>query len=128
MPAKKVLYTVEYSLRSSPAILYNFLTTPSGLSQWFAEHVDINGDEINFTWDGSVDTAYIVEKDEDSFVRYRWDYQDEDQYFEFRITKSEITDDTILTVTDFCDDYEVEDQRQLWDRQITILKRQIGAG
>lgn len=119
-------YTLEYSVRSSPAILFNFLTTPSGLAQWFADKVDINEVECTFEWEGSADTAYIVEQEENEFIRYRWDYQGEEEYFEFRITKSEVTGDTILLVTDFADDFDREEEQMLWDKQIAVLKQQLG--
>lgn len=119
-------FEMEFNVKSSAAILYDFLTTPSGLAQWFAEDVDINDDEYSFTWEGSEDTAYLLETEENVFVRYRWDYQSDEEYFEFRIGKSEITGDTILYLTDFAEDYDIDDQKLLWENQIKQLKQQIG--
>lgn len=123
---KVVPYQVEYTIRSSPTILFNFLSSPSGLAQWFADHVDIKDDECTFEWNGSEEKAYIVEWEEDELIRFRWEYDDDDQYFEFRVTKSEVTGDTILVVTDFADETEVEDQQRLWDSQIDLLIQQVG--
>ena len=119
-------FEMEFSVKSSPSILYDFLTTPSGLAQWFADDVDINENECSFVWEGAEDIAYIIDSEEDVFVRYRWEYQNEEEYFEFRIGKSEITRDTILYITDFAEDFEIEDQKLLWENQVKKLKQQIG--
>ncbi|GIV32994.1 MAG: hypothetical protein KatS3mg031_0529 [Chitinophagales bacterium] len=121
-----LMFQLEYTIRSSPSILYDFLTTPSGLAQWFADKVDFNEPHCTFEWDGSVEHATIIDSIEDEYVRYRWDYSDEDEYFEFRITRNEITGDTVLTITDFAPESEIESQKLLWDSQIKTLIHQIG--
>ncbi|MBC8047337.1 MAG: ATPase [Fimbriimonadaceae bacterium] len=120
-------FTLEYMIRSSPLVLYNFLISPTGLQQWFADEVDNEGNTYFFTWNGSMETAELISTEDDDFIRYRWDYYDKDQYFEFRIDKTEVTDDTILYITDFADEKEMESQKQLWDTQIKNLIRRIGA-
>ncbi|MFN0274533.1 MAG: START-like domain-containing protein [Chitinophagales bacterium] len=125
--AKQKKYTLEYIIRSSPLVLYNFLINPTGLQQWFAEEVDNEGTTYSFTWRGHTDIAYLISTEDDDFIRYRWDYYDEDKYFEFRIEKGEITDDTILYITDFAEEKEIEGQKQLWDTQIKNLIKRIGA-
>lgn len=122
----QVKYEMEYSFRASPSILYNLLSTSSGMTLWFADNADIGEEECIFTWDGYDDIAYIVENVEDELIRYRWDYMDDDEYFEFRISKSEVTGDTILTVTDFAAENEIEDQKLLWEKQIKNLSVQVG--
>jgi uncharacterized protein YndB with AHSA1/START domain len=122
----RVSYKTEYVVKSSPTILFEFVTTPSGLVQWFADKVDINGDEITFNWKGSEDTALILEWVEDERVRYRWLWQEDDEFFQFRIYKNDITRDTVLEVIDFCDENEVEDQKRLWDSQIKRLIQAVG--
>lgn len=124
----RVKYTVEFMVRSSPAILYNFLTSASSLAQWFCDSCDVNGDVYTFTWDGFDENAVLEDTDEDAYVKYRWeDADNEDEFFEFEIFKSEISNDTVLTITDFADDDEVDDQKLLWERQIETLSKRIGA-
>lgn len=123
---KRVSFTQEYTFRASPTILFNLLSTPSGLTLWFADSADINDGVCSFIWDGNEDIAYVLDQAENEFIRYRWDYQDEEEFFEFRISKSEVTGDTILQVTDFADDYELDDQKLLWDQQIKELSTQVG--
>ncbi|HXH19294.1 MAG TPA: START-like domain-containing protein [Chitinophagales bacterium] len=119
-------FQLEYTIRSSPAILYEFLTTPSGLAQWFADSVDITDHHCRFVWEGVEEYATIIDSIPDEYIRYRWDNSDEDEYFEFRITKNEITGDTILTITDFASESELNDQKMLWDSQVKTLIQQIG--
>ncbi|MFM2049360.1 MAG: hypothetical protein RI955_1908, partial [Bacteroidota bacterium] len=38
--SKKKAFTLEYIVKSSPSILYDFISTTSGLAQWFADRVD----------------------------------------------------------------------------------------
>lgn len=125
--SKKKQFTIEYIIKSSPLVLYNCLITATGLQQWFADTVDNDGNTFYFTWNGETEIAELISTEEDDYIRFRWEYQDEDEYFEFRIDKTEITNDTILFVTDFADEREVDAQRRLWDAQIHNLIKRIGA-
>ena len=122
----RTAFELEYVVRSSIPILYKFLTTPSGLAQWFADEVDINEGVYSFNWEGSSEEAELLDEEEDEFVRYRWMESDDDEYFEFKIGRSEVTGDTILYITDFEDERFVEDQERFWDSQIKQLRQQIG--
>jgi uncharacterized protein YndB with AHSA1/START domain len=121
------MYTIEIPIRCSPSILYEFLSTPAGLQEWFADEVNQREDNFYFTWDGSVDEAELVESEENVSVKFRWDYYDDDEFFEFRITQSDVTNETILQITDFADKYDIKDQQQLWNRQVNDLKHRIGS-
>jgi len=127
MKSKKIMFTLEYPVRCSPAILYEFLATPNGLQEWFAEKVDQREDTFYFTWNGATDEAQRVEVSENDRVRYRWDYYDQDEYFEFKIDQSAVTNETILLITDFADKSDMKDQQQLWDTQVQELKHRIGS-
>lgn len=125
--SKKNLFTVEVPVRCSPSILFEFLSTPSGLQEWFADEVDQRDETFYFSWDGSTDEAELLESEENVFVKFRWDYYSDDEYFEFRIAQSDVTNETILQVSDFADKAEIKDQQQLWNRQINDLKHRIGS-
>lgn len=123
---KKSPYTLEYPVRCSPTILYEFLSTPTGLQEWFAEKVDERDGVFSFSWDNSVEKAELIEKEEDKFVRFRWLNAPKDEFFEFRIDKSEVTNQTILAVKDFADKKDIKDQSNLWEHQIKDLFHRIG--
>jgi uncharacterized protein YndB with AHSA1/START domain len=121
------MYTLEFPIRCSPAILYEFLSTPVGLQEWFADKVDQRDSMYYFSWNGAVDTAEVIEQFENNYVRYRWDYYDADEFFEFRIEQSPVTNETILRITDFADKTDLKDQERLWNTQVSDLKHRIGA-
>jgi len=127
MSKKKIMYSMEFPIRCSPTILYEFLSTPVGLQEWFADKVDQRDHKFFFSWNGSVESADVLEHIESEFIRYRWDYQGKDEFFEFSIEQSPVTSETILRITDFADKIDMKDQEQLWNSQVSDLKHRIGA-
>ena len=125
-----IKYSIEYPIKTSISILYKRLTTPSGLSEWFADNVNIKNDVLTFYWDGSEEDAIVLKKKKHEFIRYQWlddDEGEEERYFEFYIQVHNMTKDISLIVTDFAEDeQEKEDGMQLWDKQIDNLKNAIG--
>ena len=123
-----IKYSIEYPIKTSISILYKRLTTPSGLSEWFADNVNIKNDVLTFYWDGSEEDAIILKMKKHEFIRFQWvDDQGEEKYFEFFIQVHNMTKDISLIVTDFAEDeQEKVDGIQLWDKQIDNLKNAIG--
>jgi uncharacterized protein YndB with AHSA1/START domain len=127
MKMSKQLYTLEYPVRCSPGILYEFLATPAGLQEWFADKVDERENVFSFSWNGSADKAEVVESELEKFIRFRWLHTGKDEYFEFRIEKSEVTNQTILIIKDFAEKKEIKDQSMLWDYQVKDLLHRLGS-
>lgn len=127
---ERVKIQLEYLLRASPTLLYQFFTTPSALVRWFCDGVDIHGNGIyTFEWSGTEEVAQLTEDIEEELVRFRWlDDEREGEYLEFKITISPVTGETILEITDFCDADEVEEQKALWETQIRQLRKETGSG
>ncbi len=125
--SKKQLFTLEYPVRCSPSILYEFLSTPAGLQEWFAEKVDERDSVFSFSWDGSVDKAEVLESIDDKSIRFHWLHAPKEEFFEFSIEKSEVTNQTILMVKDFAEKKEIKDQSQLWNSQLKDLFHRIGS-
>lgn len=117
---------LEYPINSSPKVLYTRLSTPGGLAEWFADDVNLKGSVYSFIWDGSEQKAELLQKKENKYIRFSWEEEDEDTYFEFRINIDELTKDVALVVTDFVDEDEKEDSIELWNTQIAELKHVIG--
>jgi uncharacterized protein YndB with AHSA1/START domain len=124
--SKKQLFTLEFPVRCSPSILYEFLRTPAGLQEWFADKVDERDNVFSFSWNGTVDKAELMESEPEKFVRYHWSHAPKEEYFEFRIEKSEVTNLTILIIKDFAEKAEIKDQSQLWDYQVKDLFHRLG--
>ena len=117
---------LEFIFKASPAILYQFLTTPAALVRWFCDEVDIDKTTYTFVWEGAEEVAELVEDIEDERVRFVFEDYEEDEYLEFTMTRSPVTGETIFTIEDFCDDDEVDDQKQLWEKQMTKLRQEMG--
>jgi len=89
---------------------------------------DISADGIyTFVWDGAEEIATLVEDVEAERLRFKWEEaEEEEEYLEFRMSKSAITGTTILEITDYCDEDEVKDTSQLWTAQMKQLKQETG--
>jgi len=125
--SKKQLFTLEYPVRCSPSILFEFLSTPAGLQEWFADKVDERDSVFSFSWNGSIDKAEVLETVEDRSIRFHWLHAPKEEFFEFSIEKSEVTNQTILTVKDFAEKRDIKDQSQLWASQLKDLFHRIGS-
>jgi uncharacterized protein YndB with AHSA1/START domain len=124
--SKKVLFTIEYPVRCSPGILFEFLSNPAGLQEWFADKVEEKDGVYSFSWNGPADKAELVEKEQDKFIRFHWTTSAKEEYFEFGIEKSEITNQTILVIKDFADKKDIKDQSLLWESQVKDLFHRLG--
>jgi hypothetical protein len=122
----KVEYQLEFPVKSSPKILYNFIATPSGLSEWFADNVNSRGTTYTFIWDGAEEVAELISKKAGSFIKFKWEEEDDDTFFELRIRIDDLTKDIALLVTDFADEDEVEESKRLWESQVSELMSVIG--
>ena len=78
--SKKVLYTLEYPVRCSPVILYEFFTSPAAMQEWFADKVDEKDGVYTFKWNDTEETAFMIEKEQDKFIRFRWSHMAKDEY------------------------------------------------
>jgi len=123
----KTKYELEYTLNTSPNILYSRLSTPEGLSEWFADDVNLQKGKFTFVWEGTHQEASVVQKKLNKFIRFQWEEEmEEEPYFEFRIRTDELTGDVALIITDFAEEDEKDDAIDLWDTQISELKHAIG--
>ena len=124
--SKKIRYTLEYPVRCSPGILYEFLSTSTGLQEWFADKVEDQDGLFSFAWNGSAEEAEVLESEENKSIRFHWVGSPKDEYFEFSIEKSEVTNLTILIINDFAEKKEIKDQSQLWETQVKELFHRLG--
>ena len=126
----KIRYEIEFPINSSPQLLYQYISTPSGLSEWFADNVNSRGEFFTFIWNDSEEKARVCSKKSGEKVRFRWvddNNKDTDYYFELNILLDEITKDVSLMVVDFAEKDELEEAALLWENQISDLKHVIGS-
>ncbi|MEP3209751.1 MAG: START-like domain-containing protein [Maribacter sp.] len=125
--SKKIKFEIEFVIQSSPQMLYQYLATPSGLSEWFADNVNSRGEKFSFIWDGAEEDAKLLKRKSDEFVKFAWEESDDDTYFEMKIIVDEITKDVSLFITDFAEEDELEESKMLWTNQVSDLKQVLGS-
>lgn len=127
---KKEKYSIEYILgRISAPVLWPYLSTANGLSEWFADKVESRGKDFVFIWSKVPQEALLMTQRQGVFVRFHWKEDVEENsknFFEFRIDQTELTDDITLIITDFAYPDEWEESISLWNQQISSLKRLLG--
>jgi hypothetical protein len=121
-------YELEYTLNCSPKVIFSRLSTPEGLSEWFADNVNVVSDIFTFYWNKSVLKARLIAIKDNKFVRFEWldNFDENSNYFEFRINIEELSGSLALLITDFSEPYEKDDAIHLWDTQIEDLRRALG--
>ena len=125
----RIKFEMEFPIKVSQKLLFQYISTPSGLSEWFADNVNSRGEIFIFIWDDSEESAKLIRKINNGKIQFQWlDDEETDYYFELRIQFDEITKDVSLIVTDYAEDEdEVEESKLLWTNQISDLKKVLGS-
>jgi len=126
----KVRYEIEFPINSSPQLLYQYISTPSGLQEWFADKVNSRGDFFTFEWNDSQEYARLASKKPGEKIKFKWvdeNKKDTEYYFEIRILEDELTKDVSLLIVDFAEEDELDESKQLWENQVSDLKHVIGS-
>ena len=125
---EKIKYEMEFPIQVSPSLLYQYISTPSGLSEWFADNVNSRGEFFSFIWSGSEEKAKLLIKKSPEKIKFRWlEDEGKDFFFELRIQVDEITKDVALIITDFAEEDEVEEGKLLWENMVSNLKQVLGS-
>lgn len=118
---------IEYILNSSTRVLFNRLSTATGLAEWFADDVLVKDNKYTFVWDGIEETAELIGSKDLSFVRFKWiESEFEEAYFEFKILTHDLTNEIALIITDFVLEDEHDETIELWETQVNKLKYILG--
>ena len=124
----KTKFELEFPIHASTYMLFQYISTASGLAEWFADNVNSGGDVFVFIWDDAEERAKLLSKKNEERVKFQW-LEDENEvcYFEMRLQVDEITKDVSLIVTDFAEEDELEYAKMIWENQISALKHILGA-
>jgi uncharacterized protein YndB with AHSA1/START domain len=128
--SSKVRYEIEFPINSSPQLLYQYISSPSGLQEWFADKVNSRGDFFTFEWNDSQEYARLASKKTGEKIKFKWvdeNKKDTEYYFEIRILEDELTKDVSLLIVDFAEEDELDESKQLWENQVSDLKHVIGS-
>ncbi len=121
-------FELEFVVHSSAEMLYEFLSTPSGLSEWFCDDLNIRNGIYTFIWDDQLQQARLLKTVELHLVRFQWVDKTDGSYFEFRIQRDDLTNDISLIITDFAENVsDRESSKLLWHSQIEKLMHVIGS-
>ena len=126
----KIKYELEFPIQSSPQLLYQYISTPSGLSEWFADNVNSRGELFTFIWDDSEEKARLVSKKSGERIKFKWLDEngiDTEYSFEIKIIEDEITKDVSIVISDFAHEDELDESKLLWENQISDLKHVLGS-
>jgi len=125
--SEKIKYELEFPIQASPNMLYQYISSASNLSEWFADNVNSRGKVFSFFWDGSEEKAELISFKNNKYVRFKWLENEDDSFFEINIVVDELTKDVSLVIYDFAYEDEVEEGKMLWESQISDLKQVIGS-
>lgn len=132
MPEKK-LFTADYEIHASVKMLYPYIQTAGGLSEWFADDVKINNIKKTFTfiWDHEERVARLATHRTNHFVRFEYlpenpGDEEDPSYFELRLESNDMTQSVYLKVIDYSDFEDMEELKDLWDGLIENLRKTVG--
>lgn len=125
---KKEVLHIEYVFdKASKRVLWDHLSSPFGLSEWFADKVQVNGDIYSFSWKNHSIDAKLISVVPSESIRFRWlEDHDEDDYFEMKIHQNDLTGGVVLEITDFVEATDHDAMYNVWDSQVKTLKRILG--
>lgn len=128
--SEKIKFEQEYLIKTSPKVLNSMMMTPSGLSEWFSDDVNIKDDIYTFYWDGSEEQARLLGKKANEYIKLRWLEDEEeglDTYLEIRFKVDPMTKAVVVNLTSFAEEDELEESQLYWESTINELRRVIGA-
>lgn len=121
-PLKK--FTLEFPMRVSPRLLFTLISTSEGLARWFAEKVNVKEDEFDFEWEGSLQSAKLIESKEPEYVKFEWtDDFHEGFMLEMRINHEPVSGESALIVSDYSEENDMEFTQMWWTTQVGRLQR-----
>lgn len=127
MTSGKTKFKIEFVLNTqSTTVLWNLISSAHGLEQWFADKVTNDKDIFHFQWNGSAQNAKVAFVQKHLAIRFKWENEPKNTFFEFKIMQDEVTRMVSLIITDFAEADEMEDSQRLWEKQIKVLKQHAG--
>ncbi len=128
----KTLFTADFEIHASIKMLYPYLQTASGLSEWFAENVNISPEKVfTFVWDNEEHKAIMTAHRVNHFARFEYlpetkEDEKDPSYVELRLEINDLTQTTFLKVLDYSDFDDQDELEDLWEGLIENLKKVVG--
>lgn len=129
----KFKFTKEYGFKASAKMIYPYLSTSNGLSEWFVDAVKVDPEQVyHFDWQGDVLKGVMKTHKLNQSVKFEFKPKpgdvelDKPNFVEFKLVPDELTGYTYLHITDFSEmDDEIE-LNEMWDFFINTLKKKVG--
>jgi hypothetical protein len=128
----KKLFSTDFEIHASIKMLYPYIQTASGLSEWFADNVTISPEKVfTFVWDNEEHKALMTAHRTNHFAKFEYlpetkEDEKDPSYFELRLEINELTQTTFLKVIDYSDFDDLEELQDLWEGLIENLKKVVG--
>lgn len=128
----KKLFNADFEIHASIKMLYPYIDSASGLSEWFADNVTISPEKVfTFTWDHEVHKATLVAHRTNHYAKFQYlpetkEDEKDPSYFELRLEVNELTQTTFLKVTDYTDFDDLDELQDLWEGLVENLKKVVG--
>ena len=124
----KSKFVYEFEINASKKMLYPYLNSASGLSQWFADDVTINEDKVyNFVYEDEDHPARMTHHRTNSYVKFEFlDEEEDPSYVEFRLEENELTQSVFIKVIEYSDFDDKEEQAEVWENLLLSLKEIVG--
>ena len=129
----KQKFVGEYPINASRKMLFPYLSTATGLCQWFADDVNINNIDktLIFIVDGEERIAVIDSINKNRYVKFRFiidgEKPKENDALEFRLEVNDLTQEVFVRVEEYTESDDLEESYQIWDNLLAQLKEIIGA-
>ncbi|WP_026235804.1 START-like domain-containing protein [Echinicola pacifica] len=125
-------FVSDYQINASKKIIFPYLSTASGLGEWFADNVTIDHNKtFHIDYDGTDHYARIVSIRTNHLVKFEFfdpeiENEDDNSYVEFKLEENELTQTIFLKIIDYSDGYEEDELEKIWEGLIANLKEIIG--
>lgn len=124
-------FVVEFELRASPKVLFPYISSASGLQQWFAEKVTLkDSSTFDFSWDGDSHIAKLSQLRLNKSAKFDFIPSNPDDrdhnYIEFKMEVSDLTGSTYLKIVDYSENTDENELNELWEDLIYKLKEIVG--
>ena len=128
----KKLFTADFEVHASVKMLYPYIQSAGGLSEWFADNVKISPEKVfTFVWENETRLAKMAGSRLNHFCKFEFlpesdDDRSDPSWFELRLETNELTQTTFIKVFDYSDFEDMDELQDLWEGMIENLKKVVG--
>ena len=114
-------------------MLYPYLSTPTGLKEWFADDVTLNEDKtFSFIWDGIKSKALKSAQKTNVLVKFEFAPSEGSSnkdvaYLDLKLEENDLTQTSFLKVIDYSEATDLKELEALWENLIDNLRAAVGA-